>query len=643
MRVGLTIPRRRLLWILPAAGALLAVIGFAGYSLFRARSALQTARSGFARDTELEFQRGELGRTLPPGFESLRSAPSYTGAAFFQGHLYLAGAGGLTRLDSGGRPEAEFRPGLELPSSAITAIATGLASDSSEPELWLGTASEGILAYNGRILRHLRPANPAARKITSVLPLGNGRIAFGTERLGVLVYDGKRIGWAHPSLRNLRVTALAGDDASLWVGTADQGLLNLRAGELHRWSEAEGLPDAHITAIALQGDRAYAGTPAGAVEFSADRLGRQLAPGSFVESLAARNNTLLVGTLEQGLLELPLSAARRPGTGVSSTLDGEIRRIVTHDDQVLVLTPDAVYHLSARHQWQRLAFPDDSRLTDRNVSALHVDSQGRLWVGYFDRGLDISEPTGSTRHIEDDHVFCVNRIVQDPSRQATAVATANGLIFFDSSRRQRELLGRAEGLIANHVTGLAPIPGGLAVATPAGITFLDSAGPRSLFAFHGLVNNHVYALASDGTRLLAGTLGGLSILDDGEVRASYTTANSSLKQNWITGLVHAGQDWFAGTYGAGVLRLDSGGRWTPLAEPSGAFIVNPNAMLATESAVYAGTLDRGLAIYHRTAGRWSFLTRGLPSSNVTAITCSGGRLYLGTDNGLVRVPEGNLL
>jgi ligand-binding sensor domain-containing protein len=66
-------------------------------------------------------------------------------------------------------------------------------------------------------------------------------------------------------------------------------------------------------------------------------------------------------------------------------------------------------------------------------------------------------------------------------------------------------------------------------------------------------------------------------------------------------------------------------------------------MVATGSAVYAGTLDRGLAVYSLAAGRWNFWTRGLPSSNVTAVEARGGILYIGTDNGLVKVPESTIL
>ena len=79
-----------------------------------------------------------------------------------------------------------------------------------------------------------------------------------------------------------------------------------------------------------------------------------------------------------------------------------------------------------------------------------MDHDGQLWVGYFDRGLDIVD-AGLTRarHLEDQHLFCVNRIVHGPT---TAVATANGLVLFDASGQKRQVLGRDQGVIANHVT-----------------------------------------------------------------------------------------------------------------------------------------------------------------------------------------------
>jgi ligand-binding sensor domain-containing protein len=293
--------------------------------------------------------------------------------------------------------------------------------------------------------------------------------------------------------------------------------------------------------------------------------------------------------------------------------------------------------------WRKRVQPEETQLTDRNVSALALDGAGRLWVGYFDRGLDVLEPGGRRfTHVENDHVFCVNRIVHDPQSGNTAAATANGLVMFDSGAKQRQVIRREEGLIANHASDVIFRQGGMAVATAAGITMFDGAGARSLHAFHGLANNHVYSLAASGDRLMAGTLGGLSVVDGGAVRASFTVANSGLKHNWVTAIVPVDGDWFAGTYGSGVMKLDASGRWRQFDELKAPTIVNTNAMLAIGDRIYAGLLDQGLAVFNRTSGRWTTVTEGLPSLNVTALAARGGVLYIGTDNGLVRVREEGL-
>ncbi len=88
--------------------------------------------------------------------------------------------------------------------------------------------------------------------------------------------------------------------------------------------------------------------------------------------------------------------------------------------------------------------------------------------------------------------------------------------------------------------------------------------------------------------------------------------------------------------------MDADGRWHTFPDLKEGFIVNPNAMVATASRVYVGSLGRGLFVYDRPSGRWTTLTRGLPSLNVTALAEGDGYLYVGTDNGLIRINEGAL-
>jgi len=216
-------------------------------------------------------------------------------------------------------------------------------------------------------------------------------------------------------------------------------------------------------------------------------------------------------------------------------------------------------------------------------------------------------------------------------------------VLFSPQGKILRRIGRSDGLIADHVTDVAVRSTGLAVATAAGITLLDQSGPQSIYAFHGLTNNHVYTLGLNGSQLLAGTLGGLSVIQDGFVRTSYTTANSPLKQNWISAVVPAGGGWFVGTYGGGILKLDADGEWTDFPDMPPRSVVNPNAMLAVSDRIVAGTLDKGLLIYNPADSRWTTLTEGLPSLNVTALAASASQLFIGTDNGVVRMPVERVL
>ena len=84
-------------------------------------------------------------------------------------------------------------------------------------------------------------------------------------------------------------------------------------------------------------------------------------------------------------------------------------------------------------------------------------------------------------------------------------------------------------------------------------------------------------------------------------------------KNWITALAQVGDEWFVGSYGGGIFRLDATGRCETFPDAAGAFVVNPNAMLASGQRVYAGTLERGLYVYDRGLGRWSDVTAALPS------------------------------
>jgi ligand-binding sensor domain-containing protein len=184
------------------------------------------------------------------------------------------------------------------------------------------------------------------------------------------------------------------------------------------------------------------------------------------------------------------------------------------------------------------------------------------------------------------------------------------------------------------------------VATPAGVTVLTPSGAESLSSFQGLANDHVYALAADpgSSTALVGTLAGVSVVDHLNVTSSLSLRNSSLPRNWITAIARVGSAatqpiWLVGTYGASVVQMDAAGHITRLDTPTPTAIINSNALLVTPQHVLAGTLDAGLLVYNRATQHWAQITAGLPSLNVTAFATRGDEVYIGTANGIVRLPE----
>lgn len=94
-----------------------------------------------------------------------------------------------------------------------------------------------------------------------MLPTGAGRVLIGSEKAGVLVWDGKALKALHPAFLGEHITVLAGTEADLWAGTIDHGLLHWHAGQLDRFSEGEGLPDPRVLSLAIGTDHIFAGTP----------------------------------------------------------------------------------------------------------------------------------------------------------------------------------------------------------------------------------------------------------------------------------------------------------------------------------------------------------------------------------------------
>ena len=384
------------------------------------------------------------------------------------------------------------------------------------------------------------------------------------------------------------------DAASFLIGTRNDGVFYAHSGSVEPCETHCGLPDNHVEAMTVVNRHAYIGTPTGTADFDLDASpfipARTLGLGLFGHTLEADASTLMIGTLDQGIRQIalePHAHLRRASIRADLPEPASTQRI-----DAFIAAPDTLFAIADGNlvrrpegnkgaSWTEALSPAASGLTDRNVSALAFAPDGSLYVGFFDHGLDIlSRTESSVRHVENDHLFCINRLVLDPKRNTVAAATANGLVLFDAEGSPRQTLTRHDGLISDHVTDIAFAGDTTVLATPAGITFLSSTGTESLYAFQGLVNNHVYALAADGQELAAGTLGGLSLLRGTGVQRSFTAANSTLRHNWITAVLPMkGGGYLVGTYGAGLERMDRDGQFTAIELAGGARTISSSTLM----------------------------------------------------------------
>lgn len=169
-------------------------------------------------------------------------------------------------------------------------------------------------------IRQLLPVDAESRDLTAVLTLADGDVLLGTRHRGVLLYNGEtlvpfRFSLAGVNPASLQITALAAvDAASFLIGTRNSGVFYVHAGTVNQANADTGLPDDQVEAIAISRGpglvHVFVGTPVGTTEFDlaepSFRPVRLLARGTFSHSLVVEERHLTIGTLDQGIQEVPL-------------------------------------------------------------------------------------------------------------------------------------------------------------------------------------------------------------------------------------------------------------------------------------------------------------------------------------------------
>ena len=585
----------------------------------------------------------------------------------FEGTRYLATSGGLIAIDDAGNLKRRYTTLDGLPENDLTALAV------FRNRLFVGTVSAGLVAFDGSAFTGYSFTKPKATHVTVLVPTET-ELLIGTLDGGLFEYNGERFSRRVNSATGAdfsRVTSLLPFASRLYIGTQDSGLYIWREAHIEHVTTNDGLPSPHVTALAES--PAKRASVAVATDFGVVGLGdaNEIKPISNrpnITSLAVSGGHLWAGLFSGGITDLNASQTGQPGdaAGGRSNLSDAVglptsapSMVCLSDGKLWVLTSEGAFARGeeATHPvFESVAgqLASDRVLTAGHITTLANDAAGRLWIGYFDRGIDVVWPEAGERqsHIEDDRVREINHLAFDRNEDRMLAATSRGVVGFGNALKQTVMTREQGGLINDSVAHIsfADIGSGTAVPDPHGgrTTVLVTAGgltqvtggrARSITAFHGLASNHLYTSAAVGSRLFVGSLAGLVELEGLRVVRTYKTSNSRLSHDWVTALAEAEGTLYVGTNGGGVDALLPTGEWVNFADELGKFEVNQNAMHYDGERLYVGTSDRGLLVYNTRDRRWTRISAGLASQNVTAITSDDRFVYVGTLNGLVRIEK----
>ena len=670
----LSLNRRRTI-IIAVAGILL--LGAAtGFYVRHLNNRIDSERERQSAAERVEVEETRLRAPSTDGLTAYLNASEARAVADFAGTRYLATSGGLIALDDGGGVRRRYTTLDGLTDNDLTSLAV------FRERLFIGTATAGLMGFDGNNFTSYGFVKPKAAHVSCLLATET-ELLIGTLDGGLFEYDGEQFTQrfkSAPGADFSRITALLPFESRLYIGTHDRGLYIWREAHIEHLGAGDGLPSVHVTGLAaLPQSFSNDGSVGVATDFGLVAINdaneiKLITARPNITSLAVSEGRLWAGLFGGGLIDVGADrkgqkpASNEAGSSLSQTagLPRSAAAVVSAGaGRLWALTTEGAF---AREEgtpgpaFESIAgsLVRERMLTTGQVTSLAFDSAGRLWVGYFDRGIDVISPETSERlsHIEDDRVREVNFIAFDADGDQVLAATSRGLVAFDGRAKQTVLTRDHGGLINDSVahvslasiasplsetSGAMPVSmsgsRALVLATAGGLTEIIGGRPRSITAFHGLASNHLYTSASVGSRLFVGSLAGLAELEGLRVVRTYKSSNSRLSHDWVTALQQADGTLYVGTNGGGVDALLPTGEWVSFADEKGRFEVNQNAMHFDGERLYIGTSDRGLLVYNTRARRWSQVSAGLTSQSVTAITTDDQFIYTGTSNGLVRVEK----
>jgi ligand-binding sensor domain-containing protein len=392
----------------------------------------------------------------------------------------------------------------------------------------------------------------------------------------------------------------------------------------------DGLPDTRAYALLASADGIWVGTDGGAVLLGERYEAKRTALDTSVRALAFWNGDVLAGTFGRGVADLTT------GTSFAPPPDMRVLSLASRDGALEIGTMGGVFRRNGTTYASLSSEPilpappagctvPTNGLPSNDVNAVVADGQ-TVWVGTFDRGLARLE-NGRFRAIEGVDRR-IDALALDKKASRLWVGTARGLYAVD---------GGAGHLIigGDEVHALAPLDGGGVLAGTSHGALLVRDTVTHVGAKEGVDVSSVTAVLARGEQLLLGTTGGLFV-GSGARFERLSVASGHLPDDWVTALaVHDGAV-YAGTYNAGVVRLEKNATGWHAQRLGGGYINPAGLTLAGDgSTLYAATMD-GLMT---SDGRAALVRRDRSAlgQDVTGVAVSSLGTFIASRRGLLRL------
>ena len=551
-----------------------------------------------------------------------------------RGYLWFCTSGGLSRFDGFSFTSFHLQDGL--PAERVLRLLETRAG-----EYWIGTAG-GLVRWNpnrsaaGRFRVLVQPGAPPANRINDLAEAGDGSLLAATDaglfRLTAAPeprYERIRL----PELdKTPEINTLLRDHAgSLWAGGV-AGLNRIRpSGESEWFGRAQGLPSFNVTSLAQDG----AGTIWVGTEQGLCRMG-DAGQRTIVER-CYRQNAGALRNYVQSILP------RGDGTLWVATLDGPA-----------LLEPEA-NHGAGRF----LRYSHSNGFNTANIESLAEDMEGHVWFGSGAGG-------GAMRLVRDGAVMFTEADGLDTADVVGFAAGGDGVVHaltrkaggfafhrFDGRRfrrlewplpRQVDSGGRGLDQVAVHdPSGDWWIASGNGVvrfgkgSSQGRLIVPPSAQPSNVFRRFGDSRGNLWigasSLGDNGLYLWRRSSGRIEVVAD---RSSLPPLRYSPPTAFCED--RAGQLWF-GLEDGGWMRVRGGDRedfssrvpalqdrvWTCLPDAEGRLWIGTNQGLVRVDG--AETREPGFRLYT--------VADGLSTNSIRTIVASqDGRLYLGTAHGI---------